>query len=357
MPVRNHLGGTPRLKAQTLVGFAIMVAVVLALPVGAAAGAGEQPGRHAPDAPAFSNVSYFSSVDGFPLSYSEWLPVGYSNATAAPLVVYLHGIGDTTNWVPGGTNKWIAVLNASTPDGRTERGLIQNASANGYIFTVLNTRSPSGYFANTKCGGPQEQDVLDAIVHEKALRNVSSVYLIGFSMGSMGAFAIAATHPGLVAGIATAGTMSDFFEEYGYLNGNATRLPRSGPLYEANYDNCGVAPSAMAPASVTAFYEYLSAGRLASQNFSSIAVWSSSGGRDTVAPNALSTWYYEQGTNVFSTPTCAYEPRYGEPRGCTTTWSAWQAANPGRYDYDFVYEPLGTHDMDQLQPAAIFAFW
>src|SRR5580693_9103982 len=40
-----------------------------------------------PDSTTVYNVSYKSSVDGFPLSYAEILPAGYTNSTSWPLLV------------------------------------------------------------------------------------------------------------------------------------------------------------------------------------------------------------------------------------------------------------------------------
>src|SRR5271170_336177 len=52
---------------------------------------------------SFTVVAYNSSVDGFPLSFDEWLPDGFVNSDRYALIVYLHGQQDTSGaWYPGG---------------------------------------------------------------------------------------------------------------------------------------------------------------------------------------------------------------------------------------------------------------
>src|SRR5579863_666585 len=63
-----------------------------------------------PSLVSFKNVSYNSSVDGFPLSYAEWLPLGYSSLKATPLIVYLHGLeGNSNATVRGGVESDLTV--------------------------------------------------------------------------------------------------------------------------------------------------------------------------------------------------------------------------------------------------------
>lgn len=303
-----------------------------------------------PVAPGYDHVAYLSSVDGFNLSYDEYLPAGFSNGSTYPLVLYLHGAGSSTTPVPGGTNQWQSVVTAATVDGATERGIIQNASAYGYILAILNTRTSAGFFANTKCGGPQEQDVLDAIASEQSRHSISNVSLIGFSMGGMGAFAVAGHNPGLIRAIAVAAVASDIYEDYAYLEKGGR--PASHDIQE-NLDNCGVQPSPKNQTVDESFFDYLSP-RFYTQNFSGIRVWGSGGGRDVEIPDNLGTWPYLEANASFVNSSCRYEPKLGEPSGCTTNWPSLNAT---LFPYRFDFEPRATHDMDQLVPAQIFAFW
>lgn len=306
----------------------------------------------------FTNVSYRSSVDRFPLSYDEWLPAGYNASRPAPLAVYLHGIGNSSVAVRGGVSDFVAVLRSGSLEAQTELSLLENASAHGFIFISLNTRSSAGMYANTRCGGPQLQDVLDAINHEKALRNVSSVYLIGFSMGAIGALEIAGHFPGLVRSIALAAPATDLYQEYDYLTSTGNSSSGFDGLADliAN-DTCGVAPSPTNTSVDASFYSYLSVGRFAPQNFSNISVWVSSGGLDGAIPNNPHFWPYLQVNDSFRVGSCNVVTAFGEPTGCTISWSALHAAHPTEYRFRDIYEPFGTHSLSQLDPGDIFAFF
>jgi pimeloyl-ACP methyl ester carboxylesterase len=334
----------------------VAAVVLLALPALGFVGAG---GARAGSPTArslypFTNVTYRSSVDRFPLSYDEWLPAGYTPNRSWPLAVFLHGIGNSTTPVRGGVNNFVQVLTTGTTEGATERALIENASLNGFIFLSLNTRSAAGFYVNTSCGGPQQQDVLDAIAHERALRNVSSVYLIGFSMGAIGALSLAGHLRGLVSGLALAAPASDMYEEYQYLLSG--RGP-AGIAQEISDDNCGVLPSPTNTSVDSHFFSYLSADRWAPLNFSSIPVWVSSGGLDVAIPNDARIWPFLQVNDSFLTSSCLSVPRLGESTGCNMSWLSLHTLNLSGFIFRDVYEPQAIHSISQLDPADIFAFW
>jgi pimeloyl-ACP methyl ester carboxylesterase len=290
--------------------------------------------------PPTDNVSYNSSVDGFPLSYLEWLPAGYSASSTYPLAVFLHGVGQSSAPVRGGIG---GIVDISS-------GLVDNASSSGFLLIALNTRSSSGFYVNTPCGGPQEQDVLDAITHEASLRHVSHVYLIGFSMGSLGAFSIAGHHPGLISGIATAGTITDIYETIAY--DSQTHSEPSG-LFDAM---CGAHPSPTTP-SVDRVWTYLSVLRFEPENFSGVPLFVASGGMDTRAPNNFLDWNYANVNNTFVNSTCVVVAGEGEPANCTVTIPSLANATPGSYRWLDVFEPDGTHSAQQLPAAAVFSFF
>jgi pimeloyl-ACP methyl ester carboxylesterase len=286
------------------------------------------------------NVSYNSSVDGFHLSYLEWLPAGFSPSTRYPLAVFLHGVGTDNTWVEGGVGGLVDV----TPS------LVDNASAYGFILIAINTRSSDGFYLNSPCGGPQQQDVLDAITHEEGLREISQVYLIGFSMGSLGSFALAGHHPGLISGIATAGTITDIYETIAY-----NRLTRSDPtgLY---YAECGDYPSPQ-NTSVDAAWTYLSVLRFHPQNFSGIPLFATGGGEDTRAPNNFAEWDYANVNNTFVNSTCVVASALGEPANCTVPFVDLSAQDPSAYRWLDLYEPDATHSTNQLPGDAVFSFF
>ena len=168
----------------------------------------------------FSVVPYSSHVDGYSLSFDEWLPDGFSAARGYPLVVYLHGQQDTSGaWFPGGlTNDMVqAIENTSDPaDRATVESFINATRVQPAILIAVNTRSGSGWYIDSPCGGPQEQDVLDAITLEKERRSVSQVYLMGESMGTEGTLYVASQNPSLFSGIAVIAPVTDLFEDVAY---------------------------------------------------------------------------------------------------------------------------------------------
>lgn len=301
-----------------------------------------------PAATTLTNVSYTSTTDAFALSYAEVLPTPYVPSHSYPLLVYLHGEGTSNAWVPGGAGNGLAGFQTDTrPGASTLRALIQNASTFHFIVIAPSPRSLQGFYTNSACGGPEEQDTMDAIAHERVLRNVSEVFLVGFSMGSLGALSLAGHHPGYFAGLAVAGTFTDAFQEYAY-----QPKPNSGLLYLT----CGARPS---PANVTVdrFFQYLSVTRFVPTNFSGMRLWSVAAGKDHGAPNNLSFWGFQMVNNTFLNSTCLSATTYGEPANCTFPFEALHVRNASAYSYRVVYEPTGTHILTEFDPHDIFSYF
>lgn len=319
-------------RIAALAALALLLAVgVFASP--AALATGPTPSRAA--LPAVTNITYNSSVDGFPLSYLEYTPSGYAGAPA-PLVVFLHGAGTATNNVSGG------VGGSGIP-----LGLITNASALGFLAISLNTRSGQGYYLNTPCGGPQEQDVLDAIAAEKALRSVTSVYLVGFSMGSAGALALAG-NDGIagLAGVATAGTITDFAETFDY-NGLGT-----GHYLAFVTDECGHAPS---PTNHTSAGDLarLAAFRFHPQNYSALKLVFASAADDTTAPNNYTVWPYANVNSTTVNGTCRTVAALGEPANCSQAY----VNETGHPPFLAIWERTGGHSAGQLPYGSVLRYW
>jgi pimeloyl-ACP methyl ester carboxylesterase len=284
--------------------------------------------------PAYQTVNYTSSVDGTGLSYYEWLPPDYSNATAYPLAVYLHGLGY------GGSE--ISTLSGGV-------SAITAAQADGFILISLNTRTGSGFYVNSPYTGPQQQDVLDAIAHEKSIRDVGKVYLFGSSMGSMGAYAIASQYPGLISGIGAAAECPDAYEAvyWHYLNipgGFQSFLTTTG----------GNGPG------TTIFQNELynlSSARFYPQNFSAISVYATQGGNDEECPNNPNTFGYQQSNNTFLNSTCLGVAAWDEPANCQTPFANLSLAFPGEYRWRMVYTATGAHTLNEVNGEDMFGFW
>lgn len=331
-------------SALPVIGLALLVAVVLPLAV---------PVARATSAPSstasgtLTNISYNASTDGFKLSYGEILPTPYISSHKYPLLVYLHGEGNSTAWVSGGAGNGLTGYQTDTrPGAPTIRALVANASTFHFILIAPSPRSLQGFYTNSPCGGPQEQDTLDAIAHEQALRNISSVYLIGFSMGSIGALSLAGHHPRLFSGVAVAGTFTDAFEEFAY-----QPRPNSGLLALT----CGARPSPT-NSSVDSLFSYLSVTRFVPQNFSGMRLWAATGGKDHGAPNNLSLWGFQMVNNTFLNSTCLVASSYGEPANCTQPFAVLHTQFPTLYAYRVLYEPLGTHVITEFDPHDVFSF-
>lgn len=337
-----------------LLATVVAVAALVVMPVstpGASARAPSGPGvsdRTLRGPFPMTNVSYRSSVDGFPLSYEEVLPAHFHSNTTYPLLVYLHGAGSSGAVVRGGSgNGLIGFVSAATLEGQALIDLLANASKFGFIVIAPSPRSAQGFYVNSTCTGPEEQDTVDAIVHEEASRHIGAVYLLGYSMGSLGALSIAGHRPGLVSGIALTGTITDAYEELAYHATPSTSLVTP---------TCGEWPSAK---NVTAqrTFSYLSVARFHPENFSGIRIWVAAGGMDIYAPNNLSLWPFQEANDTFLTSSCLVVRAFAEPANCTDPFAALSSAHPTHFIDRVFYEPDGLHEVAELDSADMFEFF
>jgi hypothetical protein len=313
-----------------------------------------------------NNVSYTSSVDGFPLSFWEYLPSGYSGASAS-LVVYLPGLGTSTANVTYG-------VGASTVPTQ----LINNASTFGFILISLNTRSSAGYYLNTPCGGYQRQDVLDAIVVEEGRRTVGSVYFAGFSGGTAGALSIVGNHQvANVKGIVTSATITDMASTLYYDVNNNSDMGHYNAFVR---DECGQAPQWLIPSGqggqtpnrAAAQLFTLGTFRYYPSNFSGVKLYLAAGGKDTEAENNLTT--FPLFANLNSTLLGQYgkggcagfygygTASFGQPIYNFTTSTQWDCGvsyinltSPS--SLVFQYDAQGTHAAIQPNYADVFEYW
>ena len=342
-------GGAP-LRLPLPMAAVALIALLMVMPsaAGRAASEGSVLGAVHPSVATIYNRTYSSSVDGFPLSYAEVLPTGYSSAKAYPLVIYLHGEGSSANWVRGGSGNGLTnTVKQTSANGLTIRAFLQNASSHGFIVMAPSPRSSNGFYTNSVCGGPQMQDTLDALHHEQALRNISSIYVLGFSMGSLAGLSLAGNNPGLVKGLAVAGSITDAFELLAYQPKAKTGL---------NSIVCGNLPSSGNTTSI-ALYQTLSVLRFDVGNFSGTKIWMSAGGKDASVPNNPRFWPFQQANDTMITSTCHVGTTMNEPANCTVPLSTLTASNPSQYSYRFVYEASGGHVLQQLDLSDIFSYW
>lgn len=342
---------SPRVAGPTalVVGILALLSVPLGLP--GAAAAVVPPPATLPTHPygTLSNVTYTSSVDRFPLSYEEVLPLHFKHSSTYPLLVYLHGAGSSNAVVRGGSGNGLSgsYLSTTTSAGKTLNALLANASTFGFLVIAPSPRSAQGFYTNSTCLGPEEQDTVDAIHHEESLRHVHDVYLLGDNMGSLAALSIAGHRTGLVQGIALTATITDAFEEFAY-------KPSPGSSLVA--PTCGKWPSATNATSQRTF-AYLSVGRFDPKNFSGIRLWVAAGSLDKDAPNNASVWPFEMANYTFLNSTCLVAHAFGEPANCTDPFATLHATSPSAFVYRFFYEPSAGHSVSQLDPLDMFEFF
>jgi pimeloyl-ACP methyl ester carboxylesterase len=290
-------------------------------------------------------VSYYSTTDGWPLSFTEWLPAGYAAGGSYPLAVYLHGeLGTNSSWVPGGVSSGLQSQSWGP-------GVIAAARVHGFLLIALNTRTRAGYYVNSPYTGPQEKDVLDAIAVEEARRNVSGVFLFGNSMGAEGALVLAGDHPGEFAGVGSVAGCPDAYETLQYREavGNTSGVAESLQPTGGLWPNQSAASDAL--------FHSLSSARFYPQNLSNLRLYYVAGGQDRSCPNNSTSYGFEQTTDTVLLPTCAIAQRVGEPSNCTVPLSILSGNDPQQYLWRFDYVATGGHTGSILDPGDMFAFW
>lgn len=145
------------------------------------------------DDPRVQHRSYVFPATGETIPYALFVPSSYNSNNMAPLMVSLHGLGRSYDWLMG------------------YHGLLDQAEANGYIVVT-----PLGYIRRGWYGSRavedsddasySEQDVMSVLrlVRDEFSVNPDRIYLWGHSMGGAGTYHIAAKHPDLFAGLGVA---------------------------------------------------------------------------------------------------------------------------------------------------------
>ena len=133
----------------------------------------------------------FDAASGLKLPYALFVPTTYDRTKPTPLLVTLHGLNRTHDWLMG------------------YEGMLDLAQQHGFIVVT-----PLGYVrdswygsrANTPTGPAGEADVMKVYELVKAEFNIDPkrTYLWGHSMGGAGTYHIAARRPEIWAGLAVA---------------------------------------------------------------------------------------------------------------------------------------------------------
>jgi predicted peptidase len=150
----------------------------------------------AADPAAGKQVEQTLKVEGKEISYLLYLPANYSATTKVPLMLFLHGRGESQG--P------LSVVAKWGPPARVEHGYT-------YPFVIASPQCPP----NESWQQPGQQQLLVALLDHLAKTmpiDTDRIYLTGLSMGGYGSWRLAADHPERFAAIAPvcgAGNLAD----------------------------------------------------------------------------------------------------------------------------------------------------
>ncbi|MEQ8485814.1 MAG: alpha/beta fold hydrolase [Pseudomonadales bacterium] len=183
------------MKARHLFTLTLLAALGAAGPAGAESTRTAEDDARAIDDPRVQHLSYpFPGTDES-IPYALFVPSGYDPAEPAPLLVSLHGLGRTYDWLMG------------------YHGLLDLAEARGFVVVTPLGYTRRGWYGSrrTDVDGRElgveaersEQDVMAVLarVREALAIDPDRIYLWGHSMGGAGTWHLAAQHPDLWAGI------------------------------------------------------------------------------------------------------------------------------------------------------------
>lgn len=143
--------------------------------------------------PRVQHRSYTFPPTGEEVPYALFVPSSYNEGDPAPLIISLHGLGRSYDWLMG------------------YHGFLDQAEANGYIVVTPLGYIRRGWYGTRATEDPQdgaysEQDVMEVIklVLDEFSVDDNRIYLWGHSMGGVGTYHIAAKNPDLFAGLGVA---------------------------------------------------------------------------------------------------------------------------------------------------------
>ncbi len=145
------------------------------------------------DDPRVQHRSYAFPATGETIPYALFVPSSYRDSEAAPLIVSLHGLGRSYDWLMG------------------YHGFLDQAEAGNYIVITPLGYIRRGWYGSRPTEDPKdghysEQDVMEVLrlVREEFNVDDKRIYLWGHSMGGAGTYHIAAKYPDLFAGLGVA---------------------------------------------------------------------------------------------------------------------------------------------------------
>lgn len=145
------------------------------------------------DDPRVQHRSYAFSPTGETVPFALFVPSTYEQSSETPLIVSLHGLGRSYDWLMG------------------YHGLLDQAEANGYIIVTPLGYTRRGWFGSrpteaSKDANYSEQDVMQVLklVRDEFNIDTNRIYLWGHSMGGAGTYHIAAKYPDLFAALGVA---------------------------------------------------------------------------------------------------------------------------------------------------------
>ena len=166
------------------------------------------------DDPRVQHRNYEFPGTGESIPYAVFVPSSYDSSQPAPLIVSLHGLGRTHDWLMG------------------YHGLLDQAEASGYIVVT-----PLGYIRRGWYGSRTLDDMQDAERSEQNVMNVlqlmrdefsvdsTRIYLWGHSMGGAGTYHIAAKYPDMFAGLGVAAPAPEADAPMNTILNNIKHLP------------------------------------------------------------------------------------------------------------------------------------
>lgn len=143
--------------------------------------------------PRIQHRNYSFPPTGEEIPYALFIPSTYNEGDSAPLIISLHGLGRSYDWLMG------------------YHGFLDQAEANGYIVVTPLGYIRRGWYGSRVTENPDdakysEQDVMEVIklVRDEFSIDNNRIYLWGHSMGGVGTYHIAAKHPDMFAGLGVA---------------------------------------------------------------------------------------------------------------------------------------------------------
>lgn len=137
--------------------------------------------------------SYMFEATGETIPYALFTPASYDGETPLPLLVSLHGLGRSYDWLMG------------------YHGFLDLAEQHGYAVVTPLGYIREGWYGSRPAEDPQdgvysEQDVMNviALTREELSIDSDKIFLWGHSMGGGGTYHLAAKNPTMFAGLGVA---------------------------------------------------------------------------------------------------------------------------------------------------------